>query len=126
MLLMIVVTVTLREIRRIEEEEGKLMKQALEIQSKVVRLRKQKLHMQRKQDSLFNRGMLEFENDLREQEGGGSAPAVGDTPTGDVFAADGSEEPDWVRELEAMSPDSLARLAEAGQEIVGESSRSYP
>ncbi|KAH7625127.1 hypothetical protein B0T09DRAFT_68733 [Sordaria sp. MPI-SDFR-AT-0083] len=70
-------SVALREIRRIEEEEGKLMKQALEIQAKVVRLREQKLHMQRQQEDLFNRGMVEFEKDLREREGSSSAPAVG-------------------------------------------------
>lgn len=114
-----VVTTTLREIRRLEEEEGKLM-------SKLVRVREQKLHMQRKQDSLFSRGMVEFENDLREEEGGGSAPAVGDTSTGDVLAVEGSGgEPDWMRELNAMSPGSLAQLAvSVGQDSGGANPRS--
>ncbi|KAJ4346183.1 hypothetical protein N0V85_009773, partial [Neurospora sp. IMI 360204] len=110
--------------RRLEEEEGRLMKQILELQSKLMRTREQKLHMQRKQGDLFDRGMVEFEKELRE---GGSVEVLSDGGEGSSAAAGlGDWEADWVQEVEAMSPDSLARLAEAGQEIVGESSRSHP
>ncbi|KAH7633201.1 hypothetical protein B0T09DRAFT_333195 [Sordaria sp. MPI-SDFR-AT-0083] len=116
-------SVALREIRRIEEEEGKLMKQALEIQAKVVRLREQKLHMQRQQEDLFNRGMVEFEKDLREREGSSSAPAVGNLSAVD----DGV---DWAA-LNALSPGVLEQLAAGplavsdGQDFAGASSQSH-
>ncbi|WPJ65570.1 hypothetical protein SMAC4_12964 [Sordaria macrospora] len=95
----------LQESQRLEEEEGRLMKEIHDLQSRLMRTREQKLHIQKKQKTLFDRGMVEFQKDLGESSGeveGSSASVGASVDVGD---------PDWLRELEALSPGSLEQLA---------------
>ncbi|KAH7632789.1 hypothetical protein B0T09DRAFT_332011 [Sordaria sp. MPI-SDFR-AT-0083] len=83
--------------RQLEEEEEKLMREIATLQSRLIRTREQKRHSLRRQKEYFDRGMA----DLAEEMSG---------PSNDVVV-EGSEESNWIQELNAMSPGSLERLA---------------
>lgn len=104
-LIVLEVSSALQESQRLEEEEGRLMKEIHDLQSRLMRTREQKVHVQKKQKTLFDRGMVEFQKDLGESSGeveGSSASVGASVDVGD---------PDWLRELEALSPGSLEQLA---------------
>ncbi|KAK1773939.1 hypothetical protein QBC45DRAFT_426439 [Copromyces sp. CBS 386.78] len=58
----------MKESRRLEEEEDRLMQELFELQSHLLRIREQKRHMKKNQKELFDRGMVEHEKEVRELE----------------------------------------------------------
>ena len=58
----------MKEVKRLEEEETKLMNGVLELQSRLLRTREQKRHMLKRQTELFDRGMVEWEKEVQEME----------------------------------------------------------
>ncbi|KAH7630980.1 hypothetical protein B0T09DRAFT_338851 [Sordaria sp. MPI-SDFR-AT-0083] len=88
--------------RQLEEEEENLMREIAVLHNRLIRTHEQKRHSLRRQKEYFDRGMA----DLAEEMNSGS-----ELSNGDVFVVEGSGEPDWVQELNAMSPGSLEQLA---------------
>ena len=78
------------------------MREIAVLHNRLIRTHEQKRHSLRRQKEYFDRGMA----DLAEEMNSGS-----ELSNGDVFVVEGFGEPDWVQELNAMSPGSLEQLA---------------
>lgn len=57
----------MEECHRLEVEEDKLLREIMELQSRILRTREQKRHMQKRQKELFDRCMVEHEKEVREE-----------------------------------------------------------
>lgn len=118
---------SMKESRRLEDEEEKVMKDFIELQSKLMRIREQRRHLRKRQKELFDRGMADLAKEL-----GGNDPLVSKEPAtsepGVALPEVGFDE--WAQEQgldfpEILSPDPLLlEVAGVGQETAGESSRS--
>ncbi|KAK3355556.1 hypothetical protein B0H65DRAFT_485592 [Neurospora tetraspora] len=120
---------SMKESKRLEAEEDKLVRSSVEIQSRLLRVREQRRHLQKRQKEMFDRGMADLAEEL-----GDNDPLVSEESTtsepGVALPEVGFDE--WAQEQgldlpEILSPDPLSpEVAGVGQETAGESSRSRP
>lgn len=125
----------MKEAKRLEEEEDKLLRSSVEIQSRLLRVREQKRHIQKRQKEMFDRGMADLAEEL-----GDSDPLISGPVSSEPVASGSAAEPvvleqfgvlpeiefdEWAREqgLEDLFP-AQGQVAGVGQGTGGESSRS--
>ncbi|KAH7634120.1 hypothetical protein B0T09DRAFT_102822 [Sordaria sp. MPI-SDFR-AT-0083] len=55
---------SMKDANRLEEEEDKLLRSSVEIQSRLLRVREQKRHLQKRQKEMFDHGMADLAEEL--------------------------------------------------------------
>ncbi|KAK3347620.1 hypothetical protein B0H65DRAFT_424827, partial [Neurospora tetraspora] len=59
---------SMKESKRLEAEEDKLMRDLVEIQSRLLRTREQRRHLQKRQKEMFDRGMADLAKEMGDSD----------------------------------------------------------
>ncbi|KAH7625389.1 hypothetical protein B0T09DRAFT_351816 [Sordaria sp. MPI-SDFR-AT-0083] len=112
---------SMKDAKRLEEEEDKLLRRSVEIQSRLLRVREQKRHLQKRQKEMFDRGMADLAEELGDNNPLGVGNPLGepanssDDPVPVDLTGEGLDFDQWARENGLEMPEFGAAVV-AGQD----------